>query len=120
MKIILKHVRFSVFFLAFLFTVSLMYIPVYQPVTSVFINDAEAFRPGPAGPRGTVRRTARRTSRRTSRRVSRRHAVVGSRLYTLPVGCASIMRYGVRHYHCNGVYYRPYYEGNQVVYVIVD
>ena len=120
MKIILRNLRFSVFFLSFLLIGPLMYFPVREPVTSVLIHDAEAFRPGPPPPVVGPRGAARRTARRTSRRVSRRHAVARSRIYTLPHGCRSIIRHSVRYYDCDGVYYRPFYEGNQVVYEVVD
>jgi hypothetical protein len=64
--------------------------------------------------------TARRTSRRTSRRVTRRHVALGTRVYALPGGCRSVVVGGVKYHHCEGVYYQPYYEGDTVVYVVVE
>ena len=43
-------------------------------------------------------------------------AVVGSMIYSLPPGCSPYNVY----YACNGVYYQPQYQGDTVVYVVVD
>ncbi len=85
------------------------------------ITSEEAVARGPAGYRGQ----ARRIGRRTARRVIRRHYLfLGGvrRAYVtgLPVGCPSVIYAGVRHYYCGSVYYRPYYQGNTVVYIIVE
>jgi hypothetical protein len=45
---------------------------------------------------------------------------VGTRVYTLPAGCTKVVRGAVSYHHCGGVYYRPYYEGNTVVYVVEE
>lgn len=47
-------------------------------------------------------------------------AVVGSRYYALPGGCAPYPYSGFTYYSCGGVYYAPRYEGDTVVYVVVD
>jgi len=45
--------------------------------------------------------------------------VVGTRAYALPAGCATVYTpRGVTYYQCGGVYYRPYFEGGTVVYVV--
>ncbi|NBW14558.1 MAG: hypothetical protein EBR82_41820 [Caulobacteraceae bacterium] len=44
-------------------------------------------------------------------------AVVGSMIYTLPPACSP---YAVSYYYCGGVYYQPQYQGDTVVYVVVD
>lgn len=45
--------------------------------------------------------------------------VVGTRAYALPAGCATVYTLrGVTYYQCGGAYYRPYFEGNSVVYVV--
>jgi len=82
------------------------------------IKNAHAVIGRPATP-GSVAGVARRTSRRTTRRVYHRHAV-GHRLTVLPVGYTMMVIAGVTYYHHAGVYYKPYYEGTQVVYVVVD
>ncbi len=59
--------------------------------------------------RGEVRRTSRRTSRRTTRR---------QMYYAPPV--RPVYRGGIPHYYYNGVYYRPYMQGGQTVYIEVN
>jgi hypothetical protein len=44
-------------------------------------------------------------------------AVVGSMIYSLPPACSP---YAVSYYYCGGVYYAPQYQGDTVVYVVVD
>jgi hypothetical protein len=45
---------------------------------------------------------------------------VGTRVATLPSGCTTVVTDDVTYHQCGGVYYRPYYEGTNVVYVVVD
>ncbi len=45
---------------------------------------------------------------------------VGTRVATLPRTCTTVVTDDVTYHHCDGVYYRPYYEGTTVVYVVVD
>ena len=47
-------------------------------------------------------------------------AVVGSRYYALPPGCAPYPYSGLTYYSCGGAYYAPRYEGDTVVYLVVD
>ena len=44
-------------------------------------------------------------------------AVVGSMIYSLPPACSPYMG---SYYYCGGVYYAPQYQGDRVVYVVVD
>ncbi len=77
----------------------------------VFLQDAEAVIGRPASPTsaaGVHRRQRRRTVRRTT---------AARRVTILPAGCTRVVTRGVTYHRCGGVYYRPYYEGNQVVYV---
>lgn len=77
---------------------------------------------------GTSRRVARRTSRRTSRRMNYRNDMYYGGGYgydygpgavtTLPGGCLLRAISGINYQYCDGTYYRPYYEGTQVVYVV--
>jgi hypothetical protein len=87
------------------------------------------------GQYGTSRRVARRTSRRTSARHSGGYgaygaygagaataAVVGlpvgvNYITTLPAGCSSVSANGVTYQQCGSARYRPYYEGETLVYV---
>ena len=46
--------------------------------------------------------------------------VVGRRVHVLPSGHTTVVVRGGTYYLHRGVYYRPYYEGTTVVYVIVE
>lgn len=62
---------------------------------------------------------ARRTSRRTTRRaVAATSAVTVGAIATLPAGCVRVSRAGAVTYNCAGTFYRPVYDGPDVVYVI--
>lgn len=79
---------------------------------------------------GTSRRVARRTSRRTSSRQNAMYdaatpdvAVVavpaGARYITaLPGGCVATAVGGITYQQCGSVRYRPYYQGDTLVYVV--
>lgn len=45
---------------------------------------------------------------------------VGTRVARLPSGCTRVVIDDVTYHDCDSVYYRPYYEGTTVVYVVVD
>lgn len=45
---------------------------------------------------------------------------VGTRVAILPSGCTTVVTNDVTYHQCGSVYYRPYYEGTKVVYVVVD
>ncbi|NOK17254.1 hypothetical protein [Corallococcus carmarthensis] len=77
---------------------------------------------------GTSRRVARRTSRRTATRHDAYYggtstAVVaavpaGAQTVTaLPAGCVASAVSGITYQQCGGVRYRPYYQGESLVYV---
>jgi hypothetical protein len=42
-----------------------------------------------------------------------------STVTVLPGGCSEIVQGGVAYQHCGATYYRPYYEGPNLVYVPV-
>lgn len=44
-------------------------------------------------------------------------AAIGSMYYSLPPSCSP---YAGSYYYCGGIYYEPRYEGDKVVYVVVD
>jgi len=79
-----------------------------------------------AGP--ALARVGRRASpnsvggvRRRRRRRRRRRVHRNQRLYSLPSGCGTQrVRAGVTYYYCNGIWYRPSYEGTTVIYVVED
>ena len=45
---------------------------------------------------------------------------VGTRVARLPTGCTKVVIEGVTYQNCGGVYYRPQYEGTNLVYVVVE
>lgn len=47
-------------------------------------------------------------------------AINGARYYSLPPACSPYPYSGFTYYSCGGVYYAPQYEGDTVVYVVVD
>ena len=48
------------------------------------------------------------------------NVAVGSRWTALPAGAGSMVISGQRYYVTNGVYYRPYFVGSEVNYVVVQ
>jgi hypothetical protein len=80
--------------------------------------------------------TSRRVARRTSRRTAGRHAAYGGYGYgydvdvavvapppaaryvsALPTGCVAVTMNGVGYQRCGSAYYRPYYQGDTLVYM---
>lgn len=47
-------------------------------------------------------------------------AVVGSMIYSLPPACAPRPYAAMTYYYCGNVWYEPRYEGDRVVYVVVN
>jgi hypothetical protein len=45
---------------------------------------------------------------------------VGTRLYARPLDCTEVFLSGWTYYNCGGVTWRPYMEGDRVVYVVVE
>lgn len=81
---------------------------------------------------GVARRTSRRTTRRTLA-YSGAYGAYGYGAYgaygaaataaaiaTLPYGCGRISYAGGVYYNCAGTYYRPVYDGPDVVYIVTD
>lgn len=101
-------------FLYVLFLALIIEIPLVDPPKISLIKDAEAVIGRPASP-NSVGGVRRRTRRRTRRRIA-----VGTRVYSLPAGCSKVIRRGATYHSCGDVYYRPSYEGSNVVYVVVD
>ncbi len=86
--------------------------PVANTPNLFSVRNAEARLGRPASPNSAAG-VHRRTKKRTARRVA-----AGTRVRTLPAGCTTVIKRGVNYHSCGGVYYRPYYEGNTVVYVV--
>lgn len=69
----------------------------------------------PASPNSVA--GVRRRHRRRRRRRIRRHM----RLYSLPYGCVTVVyRDEVMYFYCEGIWYRPVYEGTTVVYIVEE
>lgn len=47
-------------------------------------------------------------------------AAIGSMIYSLPPTCATSVYGGMTYYSCGGVWYAPQYQGDRVVYVVVE
>jgi hypothetical protein len=45
---------------------------------------------------------------------------VGSSVAALPPGCVSAPKGGVQYFNCGGVFYRPAFQSNNLVYVVVQ
>ena len=85
------------------------------------VTEAEAVIGRPLTPMsyaGVARRTSRRVTRRTVAATAYASYPAGT-LYTAPSGCVNTTRAGVAIANCSGAYYRPYYDGPQLVYVPV-
>ena len=104
-------ISFTILFI-FLLPFASSFVPA---ASNIMINDAEARARG--GRRAAPRASPHHVSG-VHRRTVVRHSTHRARVYRLPAGCASVTRHGRRYHHCGGVYYRPYYEGTTVVYVI--
>jgi len=48
------------------------------------------------------------------------HRVATTKVIVLPSGCFTIYKSGITYKRCGSVYYKPYYEGNTIVYVVVE
>ena len=90
------------------------------------IQDAEARLGRPLSPvsvAGVHRRTRRRTAAVTAAIVTRPVVVthaVGSSITVLPTGCTILPYGGVNYHSCGGIYYRPAFQGNVVIYQVVN
>jgi hypothetical protein len=95
----------------------LMAIAGGSALEMVTARDAQARLGRPATP-NSVAGVARRSTRRT---VHRHTAIaLGTHVTVLPASCAAVVHEDVTYHVCDGVYYRRYYEGSQVVYVVVE
>ncbi len=114
-------------FLFVLFLALVMEFSVADTPNLSFSKTAEAIvgRPVTPGSVGGVRRRTRRrtavvvgTTAAASTAATTTRVAVGTRVYALPGGCQTALIGGVNYHRCGGVYYRPYYEGSTLVYVV--
>ncbi len=108
----LSKQRPTLLFLLLLSFALVIDFPVADTPNLFSVRNAEARLGRPASPH-SVAGAHRRTKKRTARRVA-----TGTRVHTLPAGCTTVIKRSVKYKSCGGVYYRPYYEGNTVVYVV--
>ena len=108
--------RFKLMFSSFfLLIIGLIFsFPEIDHMSGLFVKPAEAVVGRPATP-GSVAGARRRTRRRTTRRIA-----VGTRVATLPPSHTTVVVSGQTYYVHDGVCYKRYYEGNNVVYVAVE
>ncbi|WP_164018573.1 hypothetical protein [Pyxidicoccus trucidator] len=77
----------------------------------------------PVSVAGVARRTTRRTvyaGAAVGAAAVGTAAVVGTTaavMSTLPAGCVNVVQGGVTYHQCGGTYYRPSYQGTNLVYV---
>jgi hypothetical protein len=122
-KRVISKIKFIIPLMALLLLGLLISLPDSIDSGNLFVRNAEAVVGRPATPvsaGGTRRRTHHRTHRRTARRTTRRHIAYGTRVTVVPAGCTTVVVIGTTYYVHEGVYYKPYYEGNTVVYVVVE
>ncbi len=86
-------------------------IPIIETV------EARAFRPATPN---SVAGVGRRTVKRTHRDEYRRRARIGTKVVVLPSNCRTVISRGAKYYYCGGIYYRPYYHGTELVFIIVE
>jgi len=66
---------------------------------------------------GSYAGVARRTARRSVYVGAAVAASASTRyIYSLPAGCVSVTVNGIGYQQCGGTYYRPYYQGSELVY----
>jgi hypothetical protein len=108
--------RFKLMFSSFfLLIIGLIFsFPEIDHMSGLFVKPAEAVVGRPATP-GSVAGVRRRTRRRTRRRIA-----IGTRVAILPVGYTTVVVTGVTYYVHDEACYKRYYEGNNVVYVVVE
>ena len=106
--------RLIMAFFAFLIIGLILDFPLFETPIKFSVKEAQAVIGRPATP-GSVGGVRRRTRRRTRRRWA-----IGTRMYTLPAGYTTVKYTGTTYYVIDGEYFKKYYEGGKVVYVVVD
>jgi hypothetical protein len=114
MKPIISKLVFNIKFIAVLFFGLLIGFVDLPAIDNIFIADAEAVRIQP------VPQSRAGAARRTTRRHVRRHVAVGTWVRVIPSDCTIVVAYDIEYYFCDGSYYEPYYEGDEIVYLVVD
>jgi hypothetical protein len=120
-------------------TLAVVEIDSGKPLPITMIKEAQAVVGMPATPL-SVAGVARRSAVRTTAVVATSAAVastaarpapapapapaaatafaVGTVISALPAGCANVQLKGVTYFNCQGTYFRPAYQGQNVVYIV--
>ena len=106
--------RLIIVFIIFLIIGLIPDFPLLDTPIKVPVKEAQARFGRPATP-GSVAGVHRRTRRRTRRRWA-----IGTRMYTLPAGYSTVAVAGATYYVVDGEYLKKAYEGDKVVYVVVE
>ena len=106
----LSKSQLGIISLFILFLLLIVDFPVVDIPEIFLAKKAEALIGRPATP-ASVGGTRRRTAAVVS---------AGTRVNTLPAGCSKAVLGGVTYQYFGGTYYRPYYEGENVVYVVEE
>ena len=106
--------RLIIVFITFLIIGLILDFPLLDTPIKVPVKEAQARIGRPATP-GSVAGVRRRTRRRTRRRWA-----IGTRMYTLPAGYSTVAAAGTTYYVVDGEYFKKAYEGDKVVYVVVE
>lgn len=125
-------------FVNLLMMMLLLDVPAWVPAPADFVGEANAIRGRPITPvsyAGVARRTSRRVVRRnvaySSAAATTTHTTaaapapaqpasppIGTVVNQLPSGCVSSPQGGIEYFNCNGVFYRPVVQGNNLVYMV--
>jgi|GEM_PF-1965303 len=106
--------RLMMTFFAFLILGLILDFPLLEAPIKISVKEAQARigRPlTPASVGGVRRRTRRRTRRRWA---------IGTRMYTLPAAYTTAVVAGTTYYVVEGEYLKKAYEGDKVIYVVVE
>jgi len=114
MNRIVLDFRLIIVFITFLIIGLILDFPLLDTPIKVSVKEAQARIGRPATP-GSVAGVHRRTRRRTRRRWA-----IGTRMYTLPAAYSTVAVVGTTYYVVDGEYFKKAYEGDKVVYVVVE
>ncbi len=106
--------RLMMTFFTFLIIGLILDFPSLETPIKISVKEAQAVIGRPATP-ASVGGVRRRTRRRTRRRWA-----IGTRMYTLPAGYTTTVVAGTTYYVVEGEYLKKAYEGDKVVYVVVE
>ena len=136
----------TLLFVCFLLLMFSIDVPNEIPSNVIFLSEAEAIIGRPLTPvsyAGVARRTTRRVVVGTAAVATTAAATapqtvvveqapaqpaaqttmavpIGTVIQALPAGCSSVTVQGANYFNCAGVYYKPSFQGTNLVYVVVE